>query len=779
MLADVLDAGRRQVVDELERRERQLEPPRSGRRAQLTALVDDLVETLKRGRSDEPPTPHIAPTNGTSDRSEVELVRNYVVEEAEHHDWEASPAELVLVSDWCSSADLRRLSHENEQLSALLNDVEESTVVVAPDGRVLYLNRRAAQGLHDVTGLQPDQIIGRIYTELGVHDELGISRSPEELLTLARAGDSFEVTAWGRERKNKVSAVYAPDGTVSGVVSVIQDIHGRKMAEKRVDLLSKLGMLVGKVDYDKVAEALAHVPIPELADWCAVNIIQDGKISRTFIAQRDPAKARLRDAVRRAILQWGRHPLWQEMLTSGFQLLGEVTDELVRKLAANDEQYRLLSELKIRSLMVVPLVVRGEDAGIMTLFYTAESGRRYGRDDPMLAEELALHAAHTLENARLMSEVRSSEARFRIALAAARTVVYQQDRSLRYVSYYNPLVAGSRVGKTEEDIMPHEEAVELRRMKRCVLDTGESVTEEMDLTVAGDERRHFRLAVEPIRDEAGAILGIVGAATDITEQQRSQQQLSETLEFREQMMGILGHDLRNPLGAITMASDALMRRSDLPADAHELARVIRHASDRMDEMIRTLLDFARTRFLGVLPILPVPTDLGDISRAVIEELRAASPEREIDLQVGGDVRGDWDPSRMSQMLSNLIGNASSYGAPGTPVRVSVQGRDDTVTLEVTNQGPPISPEILPVVFDPFRRGSHQDVSPRGLGLGLYIARQIVLAHHGTIRVASTAQDGTIFTVELPRHAASPAVSDEPRRALARSSTTPSGGRPLA
>jgi PAS domain S-box-containing protein len=753
MLADVLDAARRQVVDELEREERQLKPPRVGRRAQLTALVDDLVETLKRGRPREPPPPRITTGNGSIERSEQELVRNYVITEAERHDLDASPTELVLVSDWASSADRRRLRDENERLSALLDGVEESTVIVAPDGRVLYLNRRAAQALHEITGLQPEQIVGRVYTELGVHDELGISRRPDELLALARAGDSFEVTAWGRERRNRVSAVYAPDGTVSGVASVIQDIHARRVAEKRLDLLSKLGMLVGKCDYDKVAAATAQVPIPELADWCAVNIIQDGKISRTFIAQRDPAKAPLRDALSKSLLMWGRHPLWQEMLTSGFQLLAEVTDEIVRKFAANEEQYRLLSALEIRSLMVVPLVVRGEDAGIMTLIYTDESGRRYGRDDPALAEELALHAAHTLENARLVNEIRSSDARFRTALAAARTAVYEQDRSLRYVSYYNPIVTRSRVGKTEEDLFPHEEAALLSKVKKHVLDTGESTTEEMDLTVAGDERRHYRVAIEPLRDDAGAIIGIVGAATDITEQQRSQQQLGEALEFREQMMSILGHDLRNPLGAITMASDSLMRRSDLPTPAREQIRVIRNASDRMNEMIGTLLDFTRTRFLGVLPIVPVPADLGEIARDAVEELRAANPDHEIDLEVRGTPLGEWDPSRMSQMVSNLIGNATFHGAPGTPVRVVVDGRDDTVVLQVSNEGPPIDPDLLPVVFEPFRRGTHDDRSPRGLGLGLYIARQIVLAHQGTIAVESTAQNGTTFTVELPRHPA--------------------------
>jgi signal transduction histidine kinase len=127
-----------------------------------------------------------------------------------------------------------------------------------------------------------------------------------------------------------------------------------------------------------------------------------------------------------------------------------------------------------------------------------------------------------------------------------------------------------------------------------------------------------------------------------------------------------------------------------------------------------------------------------------------SPDRRIELEVLGDAHGTWDPGRMAQVISNLVSNAVAHGAPYAPVTVQIDATgDDHVDLSVHNEGPPIPPELLPVLFEPFRRGTG-DKSPRGLGLGLYIVRQLVEAHGGTVDVRSTAPEGTTFTIELQR-----------------------------
>ena len=153
----------------------------------------------------------------------------------------------------------------------------------------------------------------------------------------------------------------------------------------------------------------------------------------------------------------------------------------------------------------MPLVTRGQIAGVIICAYTKESGRRYGRDDPALVEELALHAAHAFENARLMKELKSSEARFRIALAGARTSVYELNTSLRDVWHYNPFRPGDVLDKTAEESFPPDEAAQLTRLRRRVLDEGETVDEEMDRALEGDVRRHFRETMAPLRDRSGRI----------------------------------------------------------------------------------------------------------------------------------------------------------------------------------------------------------------------------------------------------------------------------------
>ena len=513
-------------------------------------------------------------------------------------------------------------------------------------------------------------------------------------------------------------------------------------------MLSKLSALSGILDYGEVARSIADVPVPELADWCAFNVVENERIRQTFVAIRDPSKRPLRDAILAAAPPWERHPLWQELLTSGYQLLSEVSDDLLRKLAGTEERYRLLSLLGVRSVMVIPLVSRGQVTGIMSLVYTQESGRRYGNEDPTLAKEMALHAANALENARLMTELQASEARFRMALAGARTLVFEQDASLRYTWFYNPLAPEGQAGRTPDHWLPSEEAAALAAMKNRVLEQGEGITEEIDVTSENNERLHYREAIEPMWDRAGKIVGIIGAATDITEQQAMQRRLTDDVSFRERMMGVLGHDLRNPLNAIALSAELLLRRAEWPAEDRKQLERIHRAGDRMKEMIETLLDFTRLRF-GAFPLSFRPADLGEIARAVVDELRAGQPDGAIELRARGALRGQWDPARVSQAIANLVSNALAYGEPGTMITVEVDGNDREVTVSVNNRGAPIPPAFVAVIFEPFRRDVPQDRSPHGLGLGLYIVQQIVLAHGGEIRVESNSQDGTTFTMRLP------------------------------
>jgi signal transduction histidine kinase len=258
------------------------------------------------------------------------------------------------------------------------------------------------------------------------------------------------------------------------------------------------------------------------------------------------------------------------------------------------------------------------------------------------------------------------------------------------------------------------------------------------------------VAVEPIRDAADAIVGAVCASTNVTELKRTQFALREAVGVRELMVAVLAHDLRNPLSTVRALSSTFARSDAVPERVRQGLAHVESASRRMDELIGTLLDFSGTRAGGSIPVARKPSDVSAVTLAVLEELREAMPGRRLTMDSVGDTSAVVDAARVAQVVSNLVGNALSHGSPSEDVRVTLDGSGPDVVLAVRNQGTTIPPTLLPVLFEPFRRGTGATSHPRGLGLGLYITREIVRAHEGTIAVESTDDRGTVFTVRLPR-----------------------------
>lgn len=165
-------------------------------------------------------------------------------------------------------------------------------------------------------------------------------------------------------------------------------------------------------------------------------------------------------------------------------------------------------------------------------------------------------------------------------------------------------------------------------------------------------------------------------------------------------------------------------------------------------MIRDLLDFTRGRLGGGIPVTPQLMDLGEVCAQVVDEIRAAHPDREIRLEAVGELSGSWDPDRVAQAVANLCNNAVDYGDPGTAVDVRVGGGESEVEISVANDADPIAPEALDTLFDPYRRASRRR-NGAGLGLGLFIVRAIAQAHGGTVEPSATTRR-VVFTLRLPR-----------------------------
>jgi signal transduction histidine kinase len=220
---------------------------------------------------------------------------------------------------------------------------------------------------------------------------------------------------------------------------------------------------------------------------------------------------------------------------------------------------------------------------------------------------------------------------------------------------------------------------------------------------------------------------------------------------RNLLLGMLGHDMRGPLQVIQLTARYLSK-ADAATDVATAAARLLKSSASLKVLLDDLLDFNRTKLGLGITISPASVDLAEAFLAEIEQLRVAYPGRSIALEANGDASGVWDINRLNQLLGNLVVNAIKYGAFSSPVSIVLNGLPTEVRFAVHNHGPKIEQSMLAQIFEPLKRGlDHQLVagSDGSMGLGLYIAREIAIAHHGDISAKSD-ENETVFTVRLPR-----------------------------
>ena len=270
-------------------------------------------------------------------------------------------------------------------------------------------------------------------------------------------------------------------------------------------------------------------------------------------------------------------------------------------------------------------------------------------------------------------------------------------------------------------------------------------------TVAARGRLDRAIWIDAIGGSGLLLLGVLlfRINRDIARREHLEAELREEVSFREQFIAILGHDLRNPLNAILMSGQRLAAPGAVNENSQKYPRMICSSADRMRRMVDQLLDMTRARRSGGIPIvLPdQEIDLTDLARRAADELRTANADVDIAIEAPEQVVGTWDPDRLMQAVSNLVGNAVVHGRGRVTVRVGKQ--QGSAILEVHNAGPAVPEDARRRLFQPFHGAAHPRTDSRGLGLGLFITDRIVEAHGGRIEVQSTDADGTTFTVLLP------------------------------
>ncbi len=400
-----------------------------------------------------------------------------------------------------------------------------------------------------------------------------------------------------------------------------------------------------------------------------------------------------------------------------------------------------------RGVLALPVEMEGEKAVILRA--ASRSAWQFTEDERAFLRAVGRRAASILAGEGPQSRLRHALRTFESLIEASPLPIVAIDADA-LVQIWNR-AAEELFGWERREVMgkplplvPAEEVEEAHSIQDDVR-AGKIVRNREVRWVCRDGSQvDLALSVAPLRDAAGAVSGAISILMDISDRKHREYEAARTARFREHLLGIVSHDLRNPLTAIVTSAQLLLRYGELPDRQGRVVGRIATSADRMARMIDDLLDFARTRLGGEFPIHPRRIDLRQICEQTVEELEFAYT-RPVKIEAEGDHWGDWDPDRMAQVISNLAGNGLQHGEG--EVSVFLHGEPEVVVFQTHNGGAPIPKEVLPHIFEPGRRG---DARSGGLGLGLFIVQQIVLAHGGSIEVRSSEADGTVFTVVLPR-----------------------------
>ncbi len=689
----------------------------------------------------------------------------------------------------------RRADEARDELDAVLASIPDGIVVHARDGRIAYAN----EAMLRLLPAGREQLVGApgatVASTMELFDEAE-QPLPEEALPQRRALRGERVTrvlgirgrgTAGPLRWVRVSS--QPAETPRGArfaVTIAHDVTQlRRDAAARQFLLDAGGVLASSLDYEATLAAVARLAVPSLADWCGVYVVgEDGRAGMLAAAHVDPARVEL---VRRLDEAYPDDPasptgLPNVVRTGEPEVYNGLTDDMFVATARDAEHLRLLRELRLSAVMIVPMKARGRVLGVITLA-SSESGQAFDAEDLRVATKLADRAAIAIDNARLYSDARASRERLAeererlgVTLASIGDAVIATDRDgrvtlmnavARTLTGWEPEEAVGRPLSEVFAIFSEKTGLRARDPVDKVLETGRIVglANHTALEARDGTRRSIADSAAPIRARDGTTVGVVLVFRDVTQEQRLERELAKAskLESIGVLAGGIAHDFNNILTSISANVSLADRRVGAEHPAHDRLAAAQVACSRARELTRQLLTFSR----GGAPIRTA-TSVGAVLLESCGFALQGSPVR-AHFDVPEDTWPvDADPGQIAQVIHNIALNASQAMPDGGNLRVSVTNveLDETswiplpagcyVRVALADDGPGIEPENAGRVFDPFFT-----TKPSGSGLGLATAYSIVKRHDGHLLVDSVPGRGTTFTLYLPVAEAIPAVEPVP------------------
>jgi PAS domain S-box-containing protein len=624
-------------------------------------------------------------------------------------------------------------------------------------GNATYYNHR----FFEYTGLTAEQVDEHAWARVTHPDDLPRVLAKRKQ-TLAD-GSVFEVEyrfragdGTYRWHLGRAVPIALGDGSIDFWIRTATDIDDRKRIEEAQGFLLDAGTELSRsLDWRASLTAVARLAVPRIADWCAVHVAEeDGTISTLALEHRDPELVTL---ARELQTRYPPSPadaygVATVIRDSHSRLVAHIEHEAIESFAADETHAGLLEQLDLRSLVCVPIVVRGRALGAITLV-ASESGRSFGELDLRTAEQLALRAASIIENAQLYEEV-ERRARAARALETIADGVVLLDKDERILLWNNAaqsmtgIDAAAVLGRFARDVLPGYE----NNIASVAVD-GRPQTVPLEL---GD--RELWLSFSAVHFDEGTVY----AFRDLTEERGLEQ-------MRSDFVATVSHELRTPLAAIYGAAVTLQRK-DLEL-THELRdRLLQIVADEADHLAQIVNDVLLASHLdsGQLQLHIEKVDAAQVTESVVEAAKTHLPEG-VTLSMHASKllpAVAADAQQLRQVLVNLVENAVKYSPDGGPVEVNVSKAAGGIRWTVSDQGLGIPAAERRRVFEKFYRLDPQmSRGIGGTGLGLYICHELVRRLEGRIWVESNDSKGSTFLVELPA-ADTPTARKRPEKTTA-------------
>jgi PAS domain S-box-containing protein len=677
-----------------------------------------------------------------------------------------------------------------EWFETALRSIGDAVIATDAVGVVTFMNPCA----EELTGWPLAEATGRPLAEVfPIVNEATRAASESPFDVVLREGSVAGLTSHtvlvrrdGSERAIDDSAapIRRPNGDLVGVVLVFRDVTAERRARDRDAFLAEAtSELAASLDVATTLASITRLAVPRVADWAAVDLVEEGQIRRLAVAHIDPEKC---DLVREIEERYPRDPNAERgvaniIRTGQPEMMAVIPPELIAAGARDSEHLDLLQRLALHSYIGVPLTVGRRTIGAI-VFATAESHRRYDAEDLAFAVALAERAAIALDNARLFREVEVArgaiEAERRrlheliLAAPAAIALLRGPDHVIELVNGpFRALVGGDDPsGRLAHDLTGG--ALDHDTIDR-VFATGATVRRpEVAVPVGPDGTvRTLDITFQATRDADGAIDGVLIFALDVSDQVEARRRVDSARldaevanRSKDEFLAILGHELRNPLAPILTALELMDLRAG-GAVAHErtvIERQVKHVVRLVDD----LLDVSRITGGKV----ELRRELLAVDDLVARALEMSEPLLEarhhhVDVSIEDGLKVEGDAIRLAQVVANIFNNAAKYTEIGGCIRICGRREVGWVVVSVQDSGIGIAPEMLPGVFDLFSQESQAlDRAQGGLGLGLAIVKSLVTLHGGDVTALSDGPDrGSTFVIRLPAPPSSSQRRPTPRR----------------